>query len=458
MRYSLWLAISLSSLVACGDDGPITPSAGGGGSGGDAPSTNGGAGGSPASAGSGQGGAGGSGPALPIGLHAFDGTDVALPYDDLAPFGAMVDGAHIVGLGESVHTSGGFYAAKHRLIRYLVEEKGFRVLAMETPRTLAESQAAPFIDACQGTSTEALKGIFGVFADDNTQHLFEWLCEWNTAHPNDKVRFFGFDVQQPADDRAALGAFLESAAPADAAALLQPIDDACWLTYEIVTIPAAEHDACLQALDELEAYIGDHEAELLAARGEETLAFDRLSLLGLRSWEDEAFYYNTNIGQSYQVRDTAMSTVFETQRTWRFPEDTIVWAHDFHLRKHSDAAKEQPVIHALGSYLFDTHGDDYRPFGLTSLKTGINWPGFECSEDYGLPRPNSLEEKVEQLGVKNTLVDLVAATSGEAPFLPPGQITPYSFKERAVLEEQFRGVFVLEASPPMNAVFWDCQP
>src|SRR4030095_17031890 len=59
---------------------------------------------------------------LPAGMHAFDGTDVALPTGDLAPLWVLIGDARLIGLGESIHTSGGFYATKHRLIRALIEE------------------------------------------------------------------------------------------------------------------------------------------------------------------------------------------------------------------------------------------------------------------------------------------------------------------------------------------------
>jgi erythromycin esterase-like protein len=48
---------------------------------------------------------------------------------------SLVGDARYIGIGESVHTSGGFYAMKRRLIEDLIANQGLRVLAMETPRT-----------------------------------------------------------------------------------------------------------------------------------------------------------------------------------------------------------------------------------------------------------------------------------------------------------------------------------
>lgn len=51
--------------------------------------------------------------------------DPAAKDDDLAVLDPMVGGASIVGLGEATHGSSEFFRMKHRLLRYLVERKGF---------------------------------------------------------------------------------------------------------------------------------------------------------------------------------------------------------------------------------------------------------------------------------------------------------------------------------------------
>src|SRR5690349_13996770 len=75
-------------------------------------------------------------PAPPLeivpGVHVLDGISPTLPYSDLQPFQAIVGDATVVALGESTHTSAGYYQAKSRLIRYMVEELGFRVVFLES--------------------------------------------------------------------------------------------------------------------------------------------------------------------------------------------------------------------------------------------------------------------------------------------------------------------------------------
>ena len=66
------------------------------------------------------------------------GNDPTLPLDDLEPLRQVIGNASVVGLGETIHTSGGYYRMKHRAFRFLVERMGFRVFAFESPWENAE--------------------------------------------------------------------------------------------------------------------------------------------------------------------------------------------------------------------------------------------------------------------------------------------------------------------------------
>lgn len=122
------------------------------------------------------------------------------PEDSGTGLGAMIGGASVVALGESVHTTRGYSEVKDRIFRYLVTELGFRVFAFESPRTAAR-RVGRYVDSCEGDAYSAItQGLFGVWANRSVLELVEWMCAWNRSHPNDSVRFVGFDIQQPWDD------------------------------------------------------------------------------------------------------------------------------------------------------------------------------------------------------------------------------------------------------------------
>lgn len=126
---------------------------------------------------------------LQPGIWRLDGTDPDLPSADLEPLRGIVGKATVVGLGESIHTSGGYYEAKHRLFRYLVEKLGFRVIAFETP-WLDGDTANAYVQTCDGDPDAATAGFFGVWRSAELSALIGWMCEWNRTHPKakDKVK------------------------------------------------------------------------------------------------------------------------------------------------------------------------------------------------------------------------------------------------------------------------------
>ena len=83
------------------------------------------------------------------------------------------------------------------MFRYLVERMGFRAFGMETSWIRAE-RVAQYVQTCQGTPRDAIRGIFGVWQSSEVEAMVRWMCEWNTAHPNDRVYFYGFDIQSQA--------------------------------------------------------------------------------------------------------------------------------------------------------------------------------------------------------------------------------------------------------------------
>src|SRR5687768_2854314 len=158
---------------------------------------------------------------LPAGVYELAGVAPTLPTTDLAPFRQIVGTTRFVALGESTHASTGYYQAKARLVRFMVEEMGFRVVVWETPWLDAQI-ATEYVRSCTGTPEAALSGMFTVWRDTSVRDLLRWLCEYNRGHPGDPVTFFGFDIQEPWRSAPAVRAFVQRAAP-DQAARAEPL-------------------------------------------------------------------------------------------------------------------------------------------------------------------------------------------------------------------------------------------
>ncbi|MEO1270577.1 MAG: erythromycin esterase family protein [Myxococcota bacterium] len=402
---------------------------------------------------------------LPPGISAIAGLGTDLPYDDLAPFGELVGDRPIVALGESVHTSGGFYQAKVRMFQYLVEEKGFRAFAFESPWVDADITGR-YVDTCEGRPQDAIGGLFGVWSDQVVVDVLEWMCAWNTTHPDDPVYFFGFDVQQPWADDANLRAFLQEALPdrvddlMDGLATCDGVGYASAQAYYaahpngVGNYPDNDHDACQTGMAAIQTVFDDERDALIQATSDTQFAWGEIALVGLRAWQGQIYHFNTDTVASYEARDEAMAYVFERMLELRYPNTkTVIWAHNFHIaRSYETVIGGLGGIRDMGSWLTETYGDDYLPIALTGYEVEVNWPSVAEGLLEPLPTEDSTEGRLHTLGQPFLFVNLERS---DFTFLTPDERYELGIsRERMVPREQFGGIFYLDRSPMMNSVFW----
>jgi erythromycin esterase-like protein len=384
------------------------------------------------------------------GIYRLKGADASLPQDDLTPLRQILEGAQVVGLGESIHTSGGYYKMKHRLFRYLVEEMGFRAFAMETPWPQAEI-TAQYVDTCQGTVEEAMWRIFGVWGSTETGELLTYMCSWNRTHPDDKITFFGFDVQQPHRDGPALIAFLlEHGVPATDPRV-QGVFRCDGVVAYADLISDADNDVCLGALNQIDALLAELDPSEELQRERANLEWLKIRSIGLRSWQVSTYYYyRDQFVTSTNVRDAAMAQVFLRSRTLRVgAAKTAIWAANSHISKGVWWTNHE----RMGEWLTRALGGRYAAVGLVSAHPSIDWIGVGCGER--LAYDYSIERFLEQLDEPYLLVDLDFNGTNRtfAPFLDANE--PIMIGAWAhVPRRDFDALVYLHTSPPMTPIWW----
>ena len=401
-------------------------------------------------------------PGFPIqpGIYRLHGIDPELPQNDLEPLRQLIGKAAIVGLGESIHTSGGYYEMKHRVFRFLAERMGFRAFAFESPWEDAD-QVAAYVATCAGSPEEALRGLFGVWESAETRDLVQWMCDWNRDHPKpqDRLVFFGFDVQQPEQDGRALLAFLERIGVGTGdprAADIRRCDGVGAPKLWPDPIPDAFHQQCLRGLAAVERLFGEEAERIAAETSPADFAYARLRLVGLQSWEGQAYYRGLrDFDRSTLSRDSGMAYAFRALRDLRHPNiKTAVWAHNFHLAK--DAAASSWSTNTMGFYLREMFGSSYVALALIANVPEIDWLGVGCGETQSARGERTVEKRLHDLGHETLLVDL-DFPGGKPPFLAPGE--NYRMSEAGMTPAaQFDGAFFLERSRKMDPLSWSsCQ-
>jgi erythromycin esterase len=118
------------------------------------------------------------------------------PWDDLAPLSRMVGDATVVALSEATHGSAEPLEFRNRVFQYLVREKGFTAIAIESG--LVESRAVhDYVRGAPDDLTRVLaQGISWTFDQlPQNRALIQWMREYNHDRPHlRKVSFYGFDV------------------------------------------------------------------------------------------------------------------------------------------------------------------------------------------------------------------------------------------------------------------------
>ena len=362
-------------------------------------------------------------PVLP-GIYRLHGSAPGLPQNDLEPLRQIIGNARIVSLGESIHTSGGYYEMKHRVFRFLVEKMGFRAFAFESPWPNAD-RVGQYVATCGEPPEEALRGLFGVWQSAETRDLIQWMCDWNRTHrkKQDKLFFFGFDVQQSAQDAAALVAFLERLGVGSGdprVTDIQACDGVSAPTAYGTRVPDASNEQCLRGLAAAEELI-DQEADQHTARiSPQDLEYARLRVVGVRSRQGQVYYWGLgDVVGSSESRDSGMAYAFGVLRRLRYGDvKTVVWAHNYHIAK--DARASSWETKTMGSFLRETFGSSYVALALIANISEIDWLGVGCGPNQVFRFAGVVERRLHDLGYEALLLDL-DFPGGKPPFLTPGE-------------------------------------
>jgi erythromycin esterase len=105
-----------------------------------------------------------------------------------------VQKSEIVALGEVSHGSSDIYKTKVAIIKYLVENAGYDIVALEASMSEARD-VNEYVLYGKGDPPELLKGMhFWMLDTKEMLDLVLWLRQYNQTH-NHKVLFYGFDMQ-----------------------------------------------------------------------------------------------------------------------------------------------------------------------------------------------------------------------------------------------------------------------
>ncbi|MDJ1494104.1 erythromycin esterase family protein [Cytophagaceae bacterium DM2B3-1] len=266
------------------------------------------------------------------------------PFTDLLALNEKIGKAHMIGLGENTHGSHEIFQMKHRLIRWLVEQKGFNVIAFEADMAAAED-VNKYVLTGKGDARKVLKGLgYWTWSVEEIAELISWVRQYNVAHPKQMVQFKGFDMQYSWKALAALKEYL------------QPKDTLAWHSLkkrmEYVQairrfVPPTDTTivSAMQALREVK-----NTFLIRVPVG----SLSEKSLIQQHFRQIEQAIELRSVGESSRFRDACMAENLYRSFSSIPNARVVIWAHNNHVDKYD-----------MGYWLKTELADDYQSIGFT---------------------------------------------------------------------------------------------
>ncbi|MGA9239614.1 erythromycin esterase family protein [Robiginitalea sp.] len=339
-------------------------------------------------------------------------------FEDLLPIGEMIGDARIVSLGEPTHGNREVFQLKHRMIEYLVEEKGFNIFALECPFGEAFDVNRYVVDGI-GDPEKAIAGIyFWTWDTQEVWELIKWMRSYN-ANPDNlkKVKFYGFDVQDP--QRAArvmleylkkVDQELEEIVRPELGILEVPFSDPKglgrrqWIPEEYDSISLNYIQEVMKAFDsKKETYVASS-------------SVDEWQLAKQHARQIEIYISNaakTGLERDYgQAENIRWTLDYEGENS-----KLIAWAHNFHvanmiLEEDDNEGVDYKGYKCMGNHLKKWYGDQLKIVGIfynqgefSALDDNIPSAGFKTFE-VGSSKHGSLEHTMINANLHNAYLDL----------------------------------------------------
>jgi erythromycin esterase-like protein len=275
--------------------------------------------------------------------------------------------ARVVMLGEASHGTHEYYAWRAAISRALVEDYGFRFIAVEGdwPDMYRLNRYVKQYAEAGDSILEVLRGIqrwpTWMWANWETAAFAEWLKSHNKGMPADRrVGFYGLDVYSLWESLDAIQQYLGTADPAaahlaeEALACFEPYrtDEGMGYARAIRDMPEGCTDEVVQLLSGLRARMASYNSD-----HEHVFSVEQHALVAVHA---ERYYRAMVKGgpHSWNIRDRHMSDTLD--RLLRFHGDdakAIVWAHNTHIgdARATDMAAEG--MYNIGELARVSYGD-----------------------------------------------------------------------------------------------------
>jgi erythromycin esterase len=313
--------------------------------------------------------------------------EVGHTFYDLAPFGMAVGAARIVALGEATFGVREFFQIKHRLLEFLVKEKGFTIFAIDA-NFLDANKLDNYVRAGEGDPRGLLSGMLWPWNMEEARDVVEWMREFN-AEPGDHpiLRFASFGIPPASLVIPRVVDYLQQCSPLDA--VTAQTEYSALLEMES-RIGDVYDDAATRAADKAE-----HVVRLLDEKHDSLIRPTPVGACSATAWRDArqaAEEARQNAATHISGKGSAYGNEMKARNVeWlandAYPGEKIVlWGHNALVGYASnDSAK------SVGTWLRDEYREQIYVTGFACYRGELLAPGFRNGNYEGVARQRILE-------------------------------------------------------------------
>ena len=279
--------------------------------------------------------------------------------EEMKPLSAdhIPDNVSVLAIGEAVHGGREFQELKLSVLREMVEKQGYTAFALEADYSEC-ADINRYLQSGEGKPEELVqKFSFPIYHTKEMAALLGWIQDWNRTAPEEKkVRFYGFDMQNPETGYAFLKQYSLAHGLATEAEFDAVIKNILTPPYSLSPETAGQ---AIVFLDGLRAKAGDADMRDADARD------FRMELTTVR----QAMESWTSTEESNTLRDRDMAENVEAIQKIEAEIGSgkiVISAHDGHIERVN------PIYTGMGVLLSQDFGNDYYAIGTDVWKVRDN--------------------------------------------------------------------------------------
>jgi erythromycin esterase len=309
----------------------------------------------------------------------------------------------VIGLGEATHGSKEFFLSKYRVFRYLAENHGFKIFAIEADmgESMFINEAVMKSDKSQIETLMKEKMIFWTWRNQEVRDMLYWMCDYNVGKADeDKVQYWGIDCQFNTYHGEQLKEHLQEYDLSFYPFAGETLDEATRVTNSYFkNYTSDSYNAYLKRVTALRDSIILYR-NLITQKGTQKRYEMVLQLANEIIYVSEVVYHAANKLTQTNYRDEYMAKNILWLRDYFDGAKVFVWAHNWHVGRH-------PAGTSFGYVLDEELGNEYTNIGFLFSKgqfraltqsTDQVWP-LDVQSLETDPLPGSLNEAMSKTAV-----------------------------------------------------------